>query len=129
MKLLLRRRLIVLLACFALLLPTKPAKADELSRDVYLGIAGAAVAIVVIVAVAYHFIHKPAIHGCVSSGPNGLQLTDGYAQQVYTLSGNIAGITAGDQVKLKGHKRKHSLFEVDELAKDYGVCKAQPPTP
>jgi hypothetical protein len=113
----------------ALLLPARPAKALSIGGAVAIGVVVVGVVVIAVVATSYHFLHHPTIKGCVSSGPDGLQLTDEYAQQVFQLGGNSAGIKSGDLVKLKGHKQKHSVFLVDEVTKDYGVCNVTPSKP
>jgi hypothetical protein len=129
MSRLLRRPFIILIACIALLLPAKPARADSFGADIVLVAVGIVAAIAVVSVTAYALVHHPTIKGCVSTGPNGLQLQDEYAQQVFQLSGNTTGITPGDMMKVKGKKHNHSLFTVEEVKKDYGVCKVAPATP
>ena len=83
----------------------------------------------------YHYVLRtpPTIKGCVTSGPSGLALQDQSPDStVYKLTGDTAGIKAGDRVKLKGKRQKKTSataqqeFFVEELKKDYGACRTKP---
>jgi hypothetical protein len=96
-------------------------------------IIGAAVVVGGTTAILIHAKHSfHQVQGCVSSGPNGLEVqTDN--KQTWLLAGYTPDIQVGEQVKLKGLKvkrPKHSpgnpTFQVGEIMKDYGPCKADP---
>jgi hypothetical protein len=89
--------------------------------------AGAAVALLIIVAV--HYSKKRSITGCVAAGGNGMTITDEKGQRIYSLSGNTTGAKPGDRMKLKGKKAKHRasdtapVWETTAVNKDLGVCQ------
>jgi hypothetical protein len=93
---------------------------------VLVGIVAVPVAVVTVVAVE-HSHHT--LHGCVFSGPKGLELHTSDAK-VYKLEGDAASIKVGDRVKFHGShvkKAKHDetgdqIFKVEKLSKDYGPC-------
>jgi hypothetical protein len=93
------------------------------------GIAAAgAVAVGTIVAVN-HSHHN--LKGCVSSGPNGLQLANDSDKKTYALVGASPDVKAGERVKLHGTKQKkqkgnasNQQFLVDSVTKDLGPCEA-----
>ena len=121
------RGLLIALLCLALAAParaqTGPGKI--VSNGTIVGVVvGVAAAVVVVIVAAVHYSKKRTITGCVSSAGNGLTLTDEKDRQVYTLSGDTAGIKSGDRVKLQGKKEKsNGAWEVKTVAKDYGVCR------
>jgi len=98
--------------------------------DVVAGIVGA---VAVVAVVAFVVIHESAkkrtITGCVRSGANGMTVTDEKDNQVYALSGDTEGITAGDRMKLHGKKLKlkgpdkNIVWEARGVVKDFGVCQ------
>src|SRR5450432_2089807 len=87
-----------------------PARADSLKTagdEIVIGIVAVTAAIVVVVTVvAIHYSKKRTITGCVNPAGSGMTVTDEKDRQIYTLSGNTAGITPGDRMKLKGGKLK-----------------------
>jgi hypothetical protein len=90
-------------------------------------VVGAVAAITVVGILVYHETHKhPSISGCVVSGTDGLALTNEKDKKVYALSGESAGLKAGERFTLKGKKIKDSSgklsFQVEKLTKDYGTC-------
>lgn len=130
-KLILRRALVVLL-CLLLLPTNKAAEADSLqttANQIEAGIIAVAVGIgVVVVILVVHY--KPAsAKGCVSSGPNGLELANLGNKLTYDLAGDTSSVKPGELVKVKG-KKKHSkgsvksTFTVSQLSKDFGPCPA-----
>jgi hypothetical protein len=96
-----------------------------LVRNIVIGLVAAVVAVVVIILVVHK---KSTITGCVNASGNGLSLTEEQDKTTYSLSGSTANIKAGERVKLKGKKLKSQdkgkppVWEVDELAKDFGAC-------
>ncbi len=90
---------------------------------------GVAAFVVVVTVVAVHYSKKPSVTGCVTSGANGMNITDEKDKQVYSLSGNTADIKPGDRMKLHGRKLKSKgadktlVWEAKEVTKDFGVCQ------
>jgi len=94
------------------------------------GLAGAVIGTVILVdrKNAHH-----NIKGCVSSGPDGLEVRDERDNQTYTLAGVTAATKVGDVVRLHGAKEKKSkvssgdpTFTVEKMSRDFGPCKVQP---
>ena len=84
--------------------------------------AGTAVAV-------YHRHHF--LKGCVSTGPDGLQLTKDNDKKVFSLDGDTTDVKSGEKVKLHGTKQKkhkgspgNQQFLVDKVTKDLGPCEA-----
>jgi hypothetical protein len=91
---------------------------------------GAAGAIGVGTAVAVHNDHHN-LKGCVSTGPDGLQLTKESDKKTYSLVGVTADIKPGEKVRLHGTKQKkqkgspgNPQFLVDKVTKNLGPCEA-----
>ena len=89
----------------------------------------AAAAVTVVVIVEVHRSHH-TVKGCVSSGANGFQVQTQDDMKTYALTGNTAGINAGDLVRLHGTKLKQvkgsagdRTFTVERISRDYGPCK------
>jgi hypothetical protein len=110
-----------------------PARAGTLSNDAHnieVGIVVAAVAVVVVVILVIHHeaVKGKTITGCVSSGVNGMTITDQKNQRVYALLGNTAGIAPGERLKLHGWKLNPQGtdtmpgWEATGVVKDLGVC-------
>ena len=99
------------------------------TADAVGAIVAAAAVVVVIVVVSVHYSKKRTITGCVSSGANGMTLTDEKDQQIYALSSNTEGIKPGDRMKLHGKRVKSKspdkmlVWETKDVVKDYGVCQ------
>jgi hypothetical protein len=111
-----------------------PAKADNLDnagRNIVIGIVAvtAAVAVVVTVVIMHESRKDRTITGCVKSRENGTtNITDEKDGQVYTLSGDTAGIKPGDRMKLKGKKAKPKgeqsrVWVATGVTHDFGVCQ------
>ena len=97
------------------------------------GVAGAVIGTVILVD-RNHAHHT--IKGCVSSGPDGLQVRDQRDNQTYTLAGVTASTKVGDVVQLHGAKEKKAkvssgdpMFTVEKMSRDFGPCKVQSPPP
>jgi len=93
-----------------------------------IGVGGAVVATVVIIEV--HRSHH-TLKGCVSGGPNGLQVQAQADMKTYALAGDTANIKVGDLVRFHGTKLKtvkgsagDRTFTVEKISRDYGPCKA-----
>jgi hypothetical protein len=103
------------------------------SKGEVIGIAvgiGAAIAVGTIVIVEVNKSHH-TIRGCVTAGPDGIQVHNEGDQRVYALTGITANVKVGDIVKVKGNKNKKQKdsagdedFMVQKISKDYGPCKA-----
>jgi hypothetical protein len=122
----------VVLAVVLCALLATPARADlksQVSNDIVAGVVVAAAVVVVAAILIVHYSKKRTVTGCISSGPNGMTVTDEKDRQIYTLSGNIVGIKPGDRMKLHGKKIKlkdHDkglVWEAKDVARDFGVCQ------
>ena len=118
------RGLLVGLLCVALATPASaniPTRGQAVAAVVGV-LAGIAVVIVLVVT------HKKKITGCVTTNDKGFTMTTENDKQTYQLSGNTAGIKAGERVRVQGKKIKSSdkggtpVWEVQKLDKDYGPC-------
>jgi hypothetical protein len=131
--------IVLILSCSFLLCPSAKAQAPSLgaggspiggvtTADVVGALVGAAAVVVVVVIVAVHYSKKRTITGCVTSGANGMSLTDEKNKQIYALSSNTEGIKPGDRMKLHGKRVKSKgsenklVWETKSVAMDYGVC-------
>jgi hypothetical protein len=88
------------------------------------------IAVGTIVLVEVHKSHH-MVKGCVTAGPDGLQVHNEGDQKVYALTGLTANVKVGDIVKLNGDKEKHQKdaagdqdFMIQKMSRDYGPCKA-----
>jgi hypothetical protein len=108
-----------------------PARAESIQtagRQVEVGIIVAPVAVAVVVTLLIlHYKHKKAtITGCVTSGANGMSLTDEKDKRIYAVSGDPVGVKPGERMTLEG-KRKQSgktlVFEAHSVTKDFGACQ------
>ena len=78
--------------------------------------------------------HGHTLTGCAATSSDGLQLVTDGGGQTYALGGDVAGIKAGDRVRISGKKDKKAgaaarPFEVTKLSKDFGPCKVVHATP
>jgi hypothetical protein len=93
-------------------------------------IAGAAAVVTGVGILIYYGTRKASIAGCVTSDQNVLSLTNEKDKKKYVLSGGFVALQPGQQVVLKGKKKKDSggklTFQVQKLVKSYGGCKASP---
>jgi hypothetical protein len=92
-------------------------------------VAGVAVPAVVIAVVLFHHSSKSrTITGCVVAAQNGFTVANEKDQRVYALSGDTAGVKAGERMRLQGHKIDSSAgnplgWQVSQIQKDYGACQ------
>ena len=93
--------------------------------------SGAAIAVGTIVLVEVHKSHH-TVRGCVTAGPDGLQVHNQGDQKVYALTGVTANVKVGDVVKLNGNKEKKQKdsagdedFMIRKMSRDYGPCRAE----
>ena len=103
----------------------------KLGDEIVIGIVVAAVAVGVLVTVliVHYKSRQRAITGCVNLGANGLSVMDEKDKQSYTLSGDTAGVKAGDRMMLKGkvkHNGKTLVFESQKIIRDFGACQPAP---
>jgi hypothetical protein len=91
-------------------------------------IVGVAAAVAVITVLVIHESHKQrTIKGCVNSGQTAMTVTDEKDKRLYALSGDIAGVKAGERLTLQGKKIKPSdtnplMWDTKAVTKDFGVC-------
>jgi hypothetical protein len=122
------RAVLIVVLSVALAVPTRAESLQTAGEQVVTGIVVVSVAIGVLVTVLIiHYKHKTSvITGCVTSGANGMTLTDEKDKRTYTLSGDPVGLKPGDRMTLEG-KRKRSgqtpVFEARSITKDFGACK------
>ena len=121
----------VLIVVLSVVLAT-PAKASGYPSGggIVAAIVGVVAAVVVVTVVVIHESSKKSvITGCVSSGENGMSVTDEKDKRIYPLSGNTAGIKPGDRITLQGKKvnskgtNKALAWEVRKETKDFGACQ------
>lgn len=100
------------------------------SKGEIIGIVVGVVAFAVVAAVLLvrHSSRAKTITGCVSTVTNGLAVTNENDKQVYALSGDTAGVKAGERMRLQGHKidsngRQALGWQVTQIQKDYGPCQ------
>ncbi len=133
------RAFVILGFCFALCVPAGVQAQSIGAGDGPIGgvttaevvgaIVAAAAIVVVIVVVSVHYSKKRTITGCVSSGANGMTVTDEKDKQIYALTSNTEGIKPGDRMKLHGKRVKSKgpdktlVWETKNVAKDYGLCQ------
>lgn len=88
--------------------------------------AGVVVGTVALIAV---FHRRHTIRGCVTEGPDGLQIVDEATQATYLLRGNQDLVQPGMDAAVRGRKKhkKHQLyFVVKKVRADYGPCGQSP---
>ena len=85
-----------------------------------------------VIAIEVHHAHH-TLNGCVSDGPDGMQLQTHGSSKVYKLTGDTATIKPGNRVRLHGKHVKQPKtatatpgFLVEHQNKDYGPCKVNP---
>jgi hypothetical protein len=96
---------------------------------IIVGVVAAVAAVVIITVVVIHHSAKArTITGCVVAVPNGFTVNNERDNRVYALSGDIAGVKAGERMRLQGHKIDSSAgnplgWQVSQIQKDYGACQ------
>ena len=71
------------------------------------------------------FHRKHTIRGCVTEGPDGLQIVDEKTQVKYILRGNEDAVQSGQTAAIRGrkkHKRHQLYFMVKKVRGEYGPC-------
>jgi hypothetical protein len=95
---------------------------------------GVAAALVVgtVVLVEVHKSHH-TIKGCVSAGPDGLEVQNEKDHKIYGLTGVTANVKPGDIIQVHGSKEKgekdsagNQDFKIEKMSRDYGPCKIEP---
>lgn len=123
------RAALVLVLCGALAAPARADLQSRVSNDIVAGVVVAAAVVVVAAILIVHYSKKRSVTGCVMSAPSGMTVTDEKDRKIYALSGNTAGITPGDRMKLRGKKIKSKgadktlVWEARDVARDFGVCQ------
>jgi len=119
---------VALVAILCLVL-AKPARANyQTAGDaiiVGIVVVSAAIAVLVIVLILHHKGPKSEITGCVSSGTNGMSLTDEIDKRTYMLSGDTAAVKTGDRVTLEGKRKTKGdtfIFQAQKVNRDFGAC-------
>ena len=121
--------LLIVALTVGLAAPARAETFETLGHQVIAGIVVVSVAIAVTVTllILHHKHREVSITGCVSSGPNGMSLTDEKDKRNYTLTGATAGVKAGDRMALAGHKRNGNgqafVFETLRVTGDFGACQ------
>jgi len=96
-----------------------------------IGVAvGAGIVVGVVVLVEVNKSHH-TIKGCVTAGPNGIQVVSDSDKKTYFLVGDPSKAKVGEVVRLRGTKEKKGSngsqdFLVTNMTKDYGACKVAP---
>lgn len=129
-----RRFGIALFTAVAMVLTLGPSGTTGCTRGEEIGSTvgiTAAVALIVVVAVEVHNGHH-TLRGCISNGPNGLELRTSDAR-MFALDGGGGALKAGDLMKLHGSKLRRTknangdgVFRVESVKKDYGTCPVNP---
>jgi hypothetical protein len=75
--------------------------------------------------------HNHTVTGCAVSTAGGMTLTTESDKHTYSLTGDVAGIKAGNRVRVSGKKAKDkssggSQFFVEKVSKDFGACSVAP---
>jgi outer membrane protein OmpA-like peptidoglycan-associated protein len=131
----------VALGSYLLCGPTAPQGCQPAPQPSHAGADAAAIAIiagVIIGTVVLVEVHKShhTIKGCVSTGPNGLQLENMKDRKTYMLLGATSKTHVGDIVQLRGDKERadkgqgpdggETSFVVKKMKRDYGPCDYAP---
>jgi hypothetical protein len=127
------------LSCFLLCGATAPEGCPSGSQPIgpssgeIVGVTVGVVAVVVFGTIAIVGINHShhVIKGCVTAGPDGIELHTEDTHKIYALAGITANVKVGDIVKVNGSKNKHQKdsagdedFMVQKIGRDYGPCKA-----
>jgi hypothetical protein len=119
------RGVLIAILSVALATPARANKLETAAEKVAIGIVvvGALVATILFL---HHKSKKRTITGCVTSGANGMRLTDDKDKRTYALSGETSGVKPGDRMTLEG-KRKGAgntlVFEAQGVTRDFGPCQ------
>lgn len=112
--------------------PTQCHESIGPSTGEVVGVAVGVGAVIVVGTVVLVEVNKShhTIKGCVSTGPNGLEVLNESDKKTYALVGVPANVKVGDIVKVNGNKdrkQKDSAgnqdFVVTKMSKNYGPCK------
>lgn len=122
------RLAVIFVLCLAL---AKEAKADSLKTTgelIIVAVVAVAAAVVVVTVLVVKQAKGRTITGCVNSGTSGVLLTDEKDKRVYVLSGDTAGVKAGERMSLTGRKIKANsgatlVWETKKISKDLGSCQ------
>jgi len=115
---------------------TAPVKCDEHigpSTGEVVGVTVGVVAAVVVGTVVLIEVNKShhTIKGCVTSGPDGLEVHNEKDNRTYALTGVTANVKPGDIIQVRGSKEKKEKdnagnqdFKIAKMSRDYGPCTA-----
>jgi hypothetical protein len=124
------RGCLIVALCMVVAIPTQADQLSDDARNAIIGIVAVSIALVVIVVVVVHESRKKrTVTGCVTSGANGMSVTDEKDKRIYALSGNTADIKPGDRVTLQGKKAKPNganaplAWDINKETKDFGACQ------
>jgi len=123
------RTVLIVALTVVLITPVRADKFQTVGDEIVIGIVAVGAGLVVATVLIIHYSKKRAITGCVTSGENGMMVTDEKDKQTYALSGDTAGIKPDERMKLRGKKvkaRNHDktiMWEVREVSGDFGVCQ------
>lgn len=126
-KCILRVTLVAIL-CFMLAAPAQAGNYRTAGEEVLIGIVvvAAVVAVLVTFLILHHRDHGSEITGCVSSGTNGMTLTDEIDKRTYTLVGDTSAIKTRDRMTLEGKRKTKGntfIFQAHKVNRDFGVCR------
>ena len=102
------------------------------SKGEVVGAAVGVVAVIVVGTVVLVEVNKShhTLEGCVTAGPNGLEVHEDGNNKVYALTGVTSDVKVGDIVKVHGSKQKGQKdtagaqdFAVEKMTRDYDPCK------
>ena len=118
---------LVAILCFMLATPARAGNYQTAGEEILIGIVvvTAAVAVLVTLLILHHRDHGSEITGCVSSGTNGMTLTDEIDKRTYTLSGDTSAVKTGDRVTLEGKRKTKGdtfIFQAQKVNRDFGAC-------
>jgi hypothetical protein len=104
-----------------------PSKGEVVGITV--GAIAAVVGVVIIAVLLVHHSHRGrTITGCVAAAQNGFTVSNEKDKLVYALSGDTAGVKAGERMRLQGRKIDPNSgsplgWQVSQIQKDYGPCQ------
>jgi hypothetical protein len=122
---------LIIVLSFVFCVPAEAQKLGQIgpSTSTIVGaVVGVVAAVVVVAIVAIHYSKKRTITGCVKPAQNGMIVNDEKDKLAYTLSGNAAGVKAGERMTLQGKKIKPNAgnplgWEITKIRTNHGVCQ------
>jgi len=124
------RVILIVFLSVALAMPARAESEGSATIEIIVAIVVVAVVLAYLVpATIIHYSKKRTITGCVTSGANGMTLTDERDKQIYLLHGSTTDIKTGDRIKLQGKKEKPKgtdtalVWKATKVTKDFGACQ------